>query len=80
MHRHALVAGAMFAIAGLMLPNFPAAAITAKEKMATCKFGADDQKLQGKPRTAFIAKCMANKNDPRGAGQPGAAAGPKPEN
>jgi hypothetical protein len=28
--------------------------------METCKFGADDQKLQGKERSAFLSKCMAN--------------------
>jgi len=36
--------------------------------MATCKFGADDRKLKGTARTAFMAKCMSNKNDPRGTG------------
>jgi hypothetical protein len=35
--------------------------------MATCKFGADDQKLLGKARNAFMKKCMSNKDDPRGA-------------
>jgi hypothetical protein len=53
-----------------MLPSVPAVAITAKEKMATCKFGADDQKLKGKERAAFLAKCMSSKNDPRGPGAP----------
>ena len=46
----------------------PSLAATAKDKAATCKFGADDQKLKGKARTAFMAKCMSNKNDPRGTG------------
>ena len=32
--------------------------------MATCKFGADDQKLQGPARNAFMKKCMSNKDDP----------------
>ena len=27
--------------------------------METCKFGADDQKLEGAKRNAFITKCMA---------------------
>jgi hypothetical protein len=57
----------------VMLPSSPSFAVTAKEKMATCKFGADDQKLTGKARTAFITKCMANKDDPRGP-----AVGPAP--
>ncbi len=58
-----------------MLPSAPSFAVTAKEKMATCKFGADDQKLAGAARTKFMKKCMANKNDPRGRrrrGWPGA--------
>ncbi|HZP77233.1 MAG TPA: PsiF family protein [Pseudolabrys sp.] len=38
----------------------PASALTTKEKMDTCKFGADHQKLKGKARSSFIAKCMAN--------------------
>jgi hypothetical protein len=50
--------------------------------MATCKFGADDQKLAGAARAKFMKNCMANKNDPRGsagaAGAPGAAGGVPP--
>ncbi len=34
--------------------------------MATCKFGADDQKLEGAARKAFMKNCMSNKDDPRG--------------
>ena len=55
----------------------PAAAVTAKQKMETCKFGADDQKLTGAKRQAFISKCMANRNDPRGPSA-GAKAAAKP--
>jgi hypothetical protein len=40
----------------------PASAVTAKQKMATCKFGADDQKLTGAKRNVFIKKCMAKGN------------------
>lgn len=58
------------------LPSAPSFAITAKDKMATCKFGADDQKLQGPARNAFMKKCMSNKDDPRG---PGAATPPPPK-
>jgi hypothetical protein len=47
-----------------MLLGTPAFAITAKEKMETCKFGADDQKLTGAARNAFISKCMANEDGP----------------
>jgi hypothetical protein len=38
----------------------PASAITSRQKMETCKFGADDQKLEGAARKAFLSKCMAN--------------------
>jgi hypothetical protein len=63
MFRYAVVA-AMLAV---LLPATQSFALTPKQKMATCKFGADDQKLLGPPRAAFMKKCMANKNDPRGA-------------
>jgi hypothetical protein len=49
-----------------VLPSAPAAALTAKEKMDTCKFGADDQKLKGAAKQAFINKCMANADAPAG--------------
>jgi hypothetical protein len=67
------------------LPSAPSFAVTAKEKMATCKFGADDQKLAGAARAKFMKNCMANKNDPRGsAGSAGAGAAggvpPPPKN
>jgi psiF repeat len=45
----------------------PSHAVTSKDKMATCKFGADDQHLQGKARSAFMKKCMSNMDEPRGA-------------
>ena len=44
--------------------------------MATCKFGADDQKLKGVARKVFINKCMANKDDPRG---PAVGTAPPPQ-
>jgi len=62
----------MYRILGLMslLPLLllatPASAATQAQKMETCKFGADDQKLDGAKRKAFMAKCMSNKNDKRG--------------
>ena len=62
-----------------VLPIAPSLAVTAKEKMATCKFGADDQKLQGAARAAFMKKCMANHDDPRGPGPGGAAGAPPPK-
>jgi len=58
---------AIAAVLGLMLPGAPSFAVTAKDKMATCKFGADDQKLQGAARNAFMKKCMSDKDEPHGA-------------
>ena len=49
------------------LAGVPAIAATSKDKMATCKFGADDQKLEGAARKTFMKNCMANKDDPRGS-------------
>ena len=66
------IAAAMLAV---MLPGSPSLALTAKDKMATCKFGADDQKLKGAARNTFMKKCMANKDDPRG---PAVGAPPPP--
>jgi hypothetical protein len=59
-----LIATAMFAA---MLADGPAFAVTSKDKMATCKFGADDQKLEGPTRKAFMKNCMSTKDDPRGS-------------
>jgi len=42
-------------------------AATAQQKAATCKFGADNQKLTGSQRAKFIKDCMANRDDPRGS-------------
>ena len=72
MLRYAVVA----TLVAVMLPSAPSFAVTPKDKMATCKFGADDQKIQGAERNAFMKKCMSNKDDPRG---PGAAAAPPPK-
>jgi len=51
----------------------PASAITKEQKMETCKFGADDQKLEGAKRKSFMANCMANRDDKRPATPMGAA-------
>jgi hypothetical protein len=61
----------------LMLSAAPGFAATAKDKMATCKFGADDRKLQGAARTAFMKKCMSDKDDPRGPALPAAPGQPR---
>jgi hypothetical protein len=71
MYRYAL-AVAMLAALSAWAPSYAAAS---KDKMATCKFGADDQHLQGKPRSAFMKKCMSDTDEPRGASvAPGAPA------
>ena len=62
------------------LPSAPSFAVTAKEKAATCKFGADDQKLAGAARAKFMKNCMANKNDPRGRAGAGGTVPPPPKN
>jgi hypothetical protein len=74
MQRYAFIAVMFITV---LVPGVPAGAVTAKGKMETCKFGADDQKLTGAARTAFMTKCMANRNDPRGPG-PGGAPPPTP--
>ncbi len=43
----------------LLLLATPASALTTKQKMETCKFGAQSQKLTGAKRNAFIKHCMA---------------------
>ena len=42
----------------------PASAITAAEKMETCKFGADADKLTGAKRKRFLSRCMASTDVP----------------
>jgi psiF repeat len=67
----------LIAAAGLaaFMFNSPAFAATSQEKTETCTFGADDQKLTGAKRKAFLTKCMSNADSPRG--KPVAA--PKPQ-
>ena len=49
-----------FLVAALivLLPTRPCFAVDAKQKMATCTFGADQQRLQGEARDDFLKKCM----------------------
>jgi len=78
MQRYALLTGIVAALLPAVISaTTSASAVTAKQKIETCKFGADDQKLTGPARAAFLKKCMANKNDPRGpaVGTPAAAGG-----
>ena len=70
MARYALLAAALI----VLVPAGTCFAVDAKQKMATCKFGADDQKLQGAARNAFLKKCMSNRDDPRGPASGGSAA------
>lgn len=83
MQRYGLLTGVLVGLLAVVLPaivsgSTPALAVTPKQKMETCKFGADDQKLTGASRVAFMKKCMSNKNDPRGpsAGAPATAGAP----
>jgi hypothetical protein len=58
----------------------PALAVTPKQKMETCKFGADHPMLSGKARADFIKKCMSDRNDPRGSTSGATPSGePRPE-
>ena len=55
----------VFAFGALaILTLSPASAITPQQKMETCKFGADNQKLTGTARKAFMTKCMAEDKSP----------------
>ncbi len=70
-----------YAVAAMLVivpAGAPCYALTTKDKMATCKFGADDQHLEGKARSAFMKKCMSNKDEPRGAST-AAPPGPPPQ-
>ena len=55
------ILGAMSLLPLLLLAQ-PVSAATNEQKMETCKFGADNDKLEGKKREAFIKRCMANAN------------------
>jgi psiF repeat len=81
MSRHAYrsISWSLAATLIAMLASAPSHAVTAKQKMATCKFGADDQKLQGAARAKFMKNCMANRNDPRGPGPAAAGGAPPPK-
>jgi hypothetical protein len=59
-----LIVAAGLAASLMLTPS--AFAATSKEKMETCTFGADDQKLTGAKRKAFLTKCMSNADSPRG--------------
>ncbi len=70
---------ALVSLLPALLLSSPASALTKEEKMATCTFGADDQKLTGGKRTAFMNKCMSGKDEKRGpAPKPASVPAPKP--
>lgn len=46
----------------LLVLSTPAFAVTAKDKMETCKFGAQAENLTGAKATAFVKRCMAGGN------------------
>ncbi len=71
----------MIAAAGLaaFAFNAPAQAATSKEKVETCAFGADELKLIGAKRKAYMAKCTANQDSPRGKAVGAPAGAPKPQ-
>ena len=53
-----------FFTALLLSASTPALALTPQEKMTTCNFGADDQKLAGAKRKSFMSRCMADADAP----------------
>jgi hypothetical protein len=53
-------------LAVIVLASIPAQAATPQQKLETCNFGADDKKLAGAARKSFLAKCMSDKDSPRG--------------
>lgn len=62
--RRTMIAISLFPL--LLCAAAPASAATKEQKMETCTFGADDAKLEGAKRKAFMTKCMANRDDKRG--------------
>jgi len=57
---------AIVAFAAPFLFGAVALAATSQEKKETCEFGANDKKLTGAARKNFMAKCMSDKDSPRG--------------
>jgi hypothetical protein len=65
-----LRSAAVLGLLASVLANAPALAVTKQQKLETCTFGADDQKLVGAARKAFLARCMADEDRPATAPQP----------
>jgi entry exclusion lipoprotein TrbK len=53
-------------LTAVVLAGIPAKAATPEQKQETCNFGADDKKLAGAARKSFLAKCMSDRDSPRG--------------
>ena len=66
-------------IAASLLSGVPVYAASPQEKMETCGFGADELNLTGVKRKAYIAKCTADQDSPRGKPASTPAAKPKPK-
>lgn len=62
------IAAALAAALLHLTPAFvaPAVAATPQEKLDTCNFGADEKKLTGAARKAYIARCTSDQDSPRG--------------
>jgi hypothetical protein len=58
--RRTIIAISLFPL--LLCAAAPASAATKEQKTETCTFGADDAKLEGAKRTAYMAKCMSDAN------------------
>ena len=61
---------ATIGLAAFVACSSPVLALTAKQKMETCRFGADDQKLKAAARRTFLSKCMANTDTPAKRAKP----------
>lgn len=70
----ALLVAGLFAVAPGEKSFAQEKAVSAKDKKATCDFGADDQKLKGAERKKFLANCMAKE-----AGEKKSKPKPKPK-
>jgi hypothetical protein len=58
--RRTVIALSLFPL--LLCAAAPASAATNEQKTETCTFGADDAKLEGAKRKAYMTKCMSNAN------------------
>jgi hypothetical protein len=78
MHRFVFLAGLCAGLSVVLLPCVPAAALSAKQKMETCKVGADYLKLHGQKRAHFLQRCMVKQGDERGSVRPASGGAPEP--